>query len=281
MNKILTVIVTSYNYENFIGDTLTSLENQSDTNFNILVIDDGSKDNSVNIIKEHTKNHKNITFLQHPGGANKGLCATTQLALSHVETEYVAFCESDDYWDTDHVKNLLKFIKNNPMANMIFNKIIVKNYSSNPEYDNYVNFSNQSLQKTNKTNIFHLLTVNYMPTFSSACIKTSELKRCNFNSFVPQYLDFWLWRQLCVNNDVYYVDDAVTFWRKHDASYDMKENVSDIKSFIIASNNLIFKQIKKRIPCIEKIKFKLKKFILSPGKYIEYQVQKIQKTNKK
>lgn len=275
--KLLTVIVTSYNYEQFIGNTLDCLTNQTNQDFDIIVIDDGSKDNSKNIIKDYAKKHTNIQFLEHPGGVNKGLCETTKLALSKVKTPYTAFCESDDYWETTHVERLLNFIKSQPDANLIFNKIIVKNFSSNPEYDAYVDFSNNKLSEVSNTNIFDKLVSNYMPTFSSACIKTSELKQCDFSSIVPQYLDFWLWRQLCVNNKVHYVDDCITYWRKHDESYDMKENVQNIDFFIIASNNLILNKLKKKVPFLQYIKIKTKRLFYKNKKYISYQIKQILK----
>ncbi len=269
--KILTVIVTSYNYEKYIKENLDALTNQTCKDFDIIVIDDGSSDNSVNIIKKYLKRHKNIKFLQHENGVNKGLCKTTLVALEHVDTEYVAFCESDDYWDIDHVKNLLSFIKKHPEANMIFNKLEVKNYSSNPEYDSYTNSTNISLAKLSGTNIFKLMTSNYMPTFSSACIKTSELKKCDFNSFYPQYLDFWLWRQLCLKNKIFFVDNSISYWRKHNESYDMKDNIKDTKSFLIASNNIILKNL--NVSFITNLKLNLFRFILCKKLFIKRQIK--------
>ncbi len=277
---ILSVIVTSYNYENYIGQTLDSLVNQTNTDFSIIVIDDGSKDNSVSIIKEYAKKYDSITFIQHENGQNKGLCETTKAALSYVNSEYVAFCESDDYWKEDHVEKLLNFLSKNDDVNLLFNEIEVKNYSSNSEYDGYVNYSNQKLKEFNGSNIFHVLTSNYMPTFSSACIKTSLLKKCDFNSYYPQYLDFWLWRQLCLNNNIYFLDNCITYWRKHDSSYDMKDNVRDLKKFLIASNDLIIKQIKTNISTYEYLKIKIQKYVLCSKKYLKYQMKKILKFRK-
>ena len=277
-NPLLTVIVTSYNYEKYIPETLDSLVNQTEQNFKIIVIDDGSKDNSVSIIKEYAQKYENILFLQHEGGINKGLSKSMQVALFHVNTEYVAFCESDDYWDTNHVEKLLHYIKSQPQnMNMIFNKLVVKNYSDNKEYDGYVDFSNKALNDLSGSNIFHLMISNYMPTFSSACIKTEELRKCDFNSYYAPYLDFWLWRQLCVNNNIYYADEPITYWRKHNESYDMKENNKNITPFLIASNDLILSKIKRKVPLYERIKLAFFSIILRRKKFIKQQMKIISK----
>ena len=201
-----------------------------------------------------------------------------QFALSYVATEYVAFCESDDYWDEQHVEKLLLFIKQNQHSmNMIFNKLVVKNCSDNKEYDGYVDFSNKALKELSDSNIFHLMISNYMPTFSSACIKTEELRKCDFDSYYAPYLDFWLWRQLCVTNNIYYSDEAITYWRKHNQSYDMKENHRNISRFLKASNDLLLSKMKEKLTFVASFKLKFFSLLFKLRKFIHFQMKIISK----
>ena len=89
----LTFIVTSYNYGNFLNENLDSLCQQwtEKTPFNILVVDDGSIDDSVNIIKSYLNKYNFLSLLTHPGNKNEGLIKSMKLALNAVETPWVAF----------------------------------------------------------------------------------------------------------------------------------------------------------------------------------------------
>lgn len=80
-----------YNAELFIIQTLDSVLNQKKINMEIIVIDDGSTDNSYNIVKSYTNN---ITILQT---SNKGASAARNLGLRHAKGKYIMFIDADDY----------------------------------------------------------------------------------------------------------------------------------------------------------------------------------------
>ena len=61
----ISIITTSYNYEEYIKETIESVLAQSYTNWEMIIIDDGSKDNSVNIIKKYCQKDKRIKLYQH------------------------------------------------------------------------------------------------------------------------------------------------------------------------------------------------------------------------
>jgi glycosyltransferase involved in cell wall biosynthesis len=242
--KLLSVVVTSYNYKHYIGATLMSLVNQSFKDFEIIVVDDGSTDGSVDFIKEFIVEYPDIKFYQHQDGINKGLPASTRLGIEKATGKYVAFCESDDYWEENHVEHIVKYIGLHPEAELLFNRINVVNKSSLKDtYESYVLETHDFLMRNNIKNIFLSLSRNYMPTLSAACIRRDLLLACDFNSYHPQYIDFWLWRQLCLMHSIHFVSDAVTYWRKHDESYDMKQNISDISDFLMANNQLLMQRI--------------------------------------
>ena len=64
-NPKISILVASYNYEQFIGETLDSLINQTYKNFEIIVVDDGSEDNSVKLIEEYVKKYPNVFLYRH------------------------------------------------------------------------------------------------------------------------------------------------------------------------------------------------------------------------
>lgn len=236
----VSVLVTSYNYENYITETLTSLLNQTTPIYEIVIIDDGSTDGSPRIISQIAKGHKNIKFIQHEDFKNHGLPASLQRGIQFISGDYVAFCESDDYWDKGHYESLINFLKQNKEANFVVGQTKVINPDKHPDYKNYVNYTEEMLKRKNRRKLFDKIRdFNVIPTFSSVCVKTSLLRKCNFCTPLPQYIDFWLWRQILSSEPCFYCDSAITHWRKHPLSYDQRENITDLEHFIALSDNII------------------------------------------
>lgn len=92
----VSVIVPVYNVENYVGKCLDSLIKQSLQEIEILVVDDGSTDQSYDVVKKYADQHKNITVLQKQNG---GLSDARNYGLRYAKGEFIAFIDSDDYID--------------------------------------------------------------------------------------------------------------------------------------------------------------------------------------
>ncbi len=94
-NKKVAVIMSTYNGEKFIREQLDSILNQTYKNIELIIRDDGSKDNTVDIIKEYEKNNSNIKL--HVGN-NLGFVKSFFELLSLAEADYYAYADQDDIW---------------------------------------------------------------------------------------------------------------------------------------------------------------------------------------
>ena len=106
MNK-LTVIVPVYNGEKTIGKCLESILGSS-IKTDVLVIDDGSTDGTVNIVESHIKENPQIRLLTKE---NKGIASARNFALDHIETAFFTFLDSDDYIEADIYEKMLNRIE--------------------------------------------------------------------------------------------------------------------------------------------------------------------------
>ena len=106
---LVSIIVASYNYAHLIGETLDSLLAQTYDNFEVVVVDDGSTDRSLEVIGRYLDTGK-VRLYTHKGGANRGLCATVRLGIDKARGEYVAFCESDDLWLPQHLERKIAIV---------------------------------------------------------------------------------------------------------------------------------------------------------------------------
>ncbi len=94
----VSVIVPVYNVEDYIEKCLESLVHQTLTDLEIIVVNDGSPDNSEKIIKKYEKKYKNIKYVVKENG---GLSDARNYGLKYATGEYIAFLDSDDYVTED------------------------------------------------------------------------------------------------------------------------------------------------------------------------------------
>ena len=105
-NLILTIVIPVYNVEKYIGQCLNSLINQNVSNFNIIVVNDGSTDDTEEICKKFLVN-ENVKYIYQE---NTGLGAARNTGLKYVDTPYVSFLDSDDWQDIRFVEKFEKLI---------------------------------------------------------------------------------------------------------------------------------------------------------------------------
>jgi glycosyltransferase involved in cell wall biosynthesis len=106
----------SYNHEGYIGEALNSVMEQSYQNFEIVITDDGSTDDTVKIIQ--SINDKRIKLLVNP--VNKGISATLNSSIARARGEYISVMGSDDIYEKDKLKKQISVLKSNKNIGAIF-----------------------------------------------------------------------------------------------------------------------------------------------------------------
>lgn len=107
--KKVTVIVPVYNAEENIRKCIKSIINQTYKNFELLIINDGSTDHSLDIIHYYEKQHKNIRVIDKK---NEGVAKTRNLGIEKAHGEYIMFVDNDDYLDENYLKEHIQTIIN-------------------------------------------------------------------------------------------------------------------------------------------------------------------------
>ncbi|MEZ4779891.1 MAG: glycosyltransferase family A protein [Flavobacteriaceae bacterium] len=103
------VIIPLYNKEKDILQTLQSLLNQSFSDFEVIVMDDGSKDNSLAVAK--TVNDTRVLIFSKE---NEGVAKTRNLAVTKARAKHIVFLDADDYWYPNHLENMHSLISHFP-----------------------------------------------------------------------------------------------------------------------------------------------------------------------
>ena len=114
MKEKISVIVPTYNVEEYISKCLDSIINQTYKNYEIICIDDCSSDNTYKILKEYEKKYNNIKVIKNE--KNSGAGYSRNKALEIATGKYVSFIDSDDYIENNFLEELIKSIKSNDLA---------------------------------------------------------------------------------------------------------------------------------------------------------------------
>lgn len=100
------VIIPVYNVEKYIKKCLDSVVNQTFKDYEIIVVNDGTKDHSMDIVKNY-----NVKIINQK---NQGQSAARNAGVKKAKGDYIIFLDSDDYWKKDLLKEINKSLKNNP-----------------------------------------------------------------------------------------------------------------------------------------------------------------------
>ena len=106
MTKKISIIVPVYNVEKYLDKCLNSLANQTIDNYEVIVVNDGTKDNSQAIIDEYVKNYPQIfrSLIKENGG----LSDARNYGLKYAEGKYVSFLDSDDYAEINYYRGMFE-----------------------------------------------------------------------------------------------------------------------------------------------------------------------------
>lgn len=150
MKPKISIIVPVYNVEKYVVKCIDSIKNQSFQDYECLIVDDGSTDNSVSLVKRIIKNDNRFIILTKKNG---GLSDARNYGLKYTKGEYVCFVDSDDYIDKDMLKLTYEKAKQYKSDIVCFDLYYVFDYenkiSKGAEFDEVSSF------KENKGIIFN------------------------------------------------------------------------------------------------------------------------------
>lgn len=108
---LVTVITPAYNAERFIGETIESVQAQTYENWEMVIVDDLSTDQTVHIVKEYAQRDSRIKLIQLE--KNSGPAVARNTAMDNGQGRYIAFLDSDDEWLPEKLEKQLKFMQEN------------------------------------------------------------------------------------------------------------------------------------------------------------------------
>tara|TARA_B100000787_G_scaffold166856_1_gene152692 strand:+ start:39 stop:785 length:747 start_codon:yes stop_codon:yes gene_type:complete len=246
--ELVSIIVPSFNSESFIMDTISSIQNQSYENWELLVTDDCSSDNTVGIIKKYMKKDARIKLFQFKENQGAGVARNNSIKMSI--GRYIAFCDSDDQWKSEKLKVQIAFMLENNLA------LSYTNYDVIDEMGNYKGLVKSPIKATFKK----LLNNNYIGCLT-AIYDTKKIGK-KYMPKMRKRQDWALW--LSILKDIKYgmgINNSLAIYR------DRSNSISSNKFKLIKYNYILYH---------EELKFsKIKSFFYVINFMLHYAYKKI------
>lgn len=212
---LVSVLVSVYNGEDFVEDTLRSIMGQSYQNLQIIVIDDCSSDNSREIIHKLAQCDKRIEplYLEE----NSHVCKAVNMGYKLVRGKYVALCGHDDIWKAEKIEKQVNFLEMYTQYAACFtlvNLIDEEKKECNDKAPDLYGVFNQR-NRSQKEWIKELLFVGNLFCAPSAVIRRECIKSEYIYCFGSvQLQDMVLWLELLTDSPLYILQERLTLYRK-------------------------------------------------------------------
>ena len=211
------VLISTYNGEQYIREQLSSLFSQTYHNFKVLVRDDGSNDNTIQIVKEFVAEYSNKINIIEDDFGNLGSSISFMKLLESSVSDYIMFCDQDDVWLPNKIEVTLNKIQD--MEEKYFDQPLLV-FSDLTVVDNELNTINDSFwsyQKIDPNIVYDWKNLAAQNVITGCTIM---LNRKAKNCCLPFELPFLLhdqWTGVCVSKvgEVGFIEEKTLLYRQH------------------------------------------------------------------
>ncbi len=203
MEDLVSIIMPSYNTGEYITETLQSVFAQTYKNWEIIIVDDCSTDNTDEIIKPLLKDQR---IRYYKNDQNSGAAVSRNRALREARGKWIAFLDSDDLWLPKKLEKQVKFMQDNGYAFTFTDYRICLN----GEWLPYINTAPDVVNKKMMYNYCYFSTITVMYNREIiGLIQTADLKKNN---------DYAMWLQAIEKSRAYRLPECLSYYIKHDGS---------------------------------------------------------------
>lgn len=204
----ISILLSSYNHGDFLKKSIDSILNQTYQDFELIIVDDCSSDDSWSIIKSYKD--KRIKKVRNK--KNQGSILTREL-ISSFNGEYFAVAHCDDYWEQTKLEKQLNYMENHPLVGACFSYVELIDEEDNViSSENYINFNISNRSRFEWLNYFFYYG-NCLCHPSVLIRKNIQMERDLFAFGLGAFPDFYRWIKLCLSDEIYIYPEKLTYFR--------------------------------------------------------------------
>lgn len=223
---LVSVIMPLFNHERFVAEAIESVLNQSLSDFELIIIEDCSRDRSRDIIKNYRAKDNRIKTVLH--NENKGIAKTMNDGLDIANGKFIAFLDSDDVWDRKKLEKQIKVLEKKENL-IVWTEGEVINENSAPIGQTFTERHNATKKKKNG-NIFNELLHGNCIFKSSLILKKKNIGNLRFNERLKILDDYQFEVALSKDYNYYFIDEPLSKYRIHsnNITLDRKTVMNDL-----------------------------------------------------
>jgi glycosyltransferase involved in cell wall biosynthesis len=202
-NPLVSVVLASYNMGHYLPESVRSVLAQTYENIEVIIIDDGSTDDTEEQIKPLLSDPR----LRYIKQENQGQPKAKNNGIKACNGEYIAFCDGDDLWATNKLELQLPLIDHDPEVGVVYSEVSYIDDKGNP-LDKEQPYERYSGMVTDK-----LILKNFIP-FGTALVKRQCFNELGlFDENLPMGIDWDLWLRFSVRFKIKYLADKTYIYR--------------------------------------------------------------------
>ena len=199
VDGLVSIIMPSWNTERFIAETIQSVLDQTYTNWELIIVDDCSSDNTDEVVASFKD--ERIKYLHNE--KNSGAALTRNKALREAKGEWIAFLDSDDLWMPEKLEHQIDFMNKNGYS------LSFTEYEKIDEESKPLNIYVSGPNKVNKRKMYNYDYIGQLTMMYNAkvfgLIQIKDIKKNN---------DYAMWLQVCQKEDCYLLDECLAKYRR-------------------------------------------------------------------
>lgn len=186
MSPLLSVIVPAYNVERYIAETIFSLQEQTVKDLEIIIVNDGSTDSTLNVVKQFQGDVRTKIITQR----NQGCCSARNSGIRMARGQYIGFCDADDRWHPEKAALHIKYLAENPGIDLTFSwwRLVDENGNSTGRF---------KACKRTSIELEDLLKENLVGSTSNVVLRRTALELAGeFDESLQSNVDLDLWLRI-------------------------------------------------------------------------------------
>ncbi|MCL4429115.1 MAG: glycosyltransferase [Chloroflexi bacterium] len=208
---LVSVIMSSYNYEKYIAESIESVLNQTFRDLELIIVDDGSTDSSPQIIADYQKKDPRIHAIFHQ--KNMGIAKTLNDCLNQARGNFISFIDADDLWVESKLEKQVAVLKKDDTL-LVWSEGEIVNSEGIKTGQMVTKFLNAPINKNG--NLFQELLREQFVFRQSLIFKSDFIKNIRFDSALRYVNDHRFIVDLSLDNHFLFMPEPLAKYRLHD-----------------------------------------------------------------
>jgi glycosyltransferase involved in cell wall biosynthesis len=230
---LVSVVIPTYNCEAYIRETIDSVLAQEFQNIEIIVVDDGSTDRTVDFVRSYGHS---VRFLSQE---NSGVCVARNRGLREAAGKYICFMDHDDYWYPGKISRQVEEFGRHPEVGVVYSAFTLWTADASGNFARPASLYNSSIADDIDSSfsgwIYHLLLLDCWVLTSTAMFRAEVLRKCGaFDEGLPYSEDWDLWIRISREYQFLKLRQSTTLYRQHMLQGNRKVRSIDYRTTLLS-----------------------------------------------